>query len=146
MWRSPSPTRALACLRSTCHGYSILILPPNRRVAAEEAPATPLQGTGRVLVMDDDEVIRNVAKRMLELLGYQVELAGDGDEALELYRSAMRSGESFHAVLMDLTITEGQGSQETIKKLLVMDPASPGRVFERLLQRSDHVGISGLWV
>ena len=94
-------------------------------VAAEEAPAAPLQGSGRVLVMDDEEVIRSVAKRMLELLGYQVELAGDGDEALELYRRAMRSGESFRAVLMDLTITEGLGGRETIKKkLLAMDPAA----------------------
>ena len=93
-------------------------------VAAAEAPAAPLQGSGRVLVMDDEEVIRSVAKRMLELLGYQVEVAGDGAEALELYRSAMRSGESFRAVLMDLTITEGLGGRETIKELLVMDPAA----------------------
>ena len=99
--------------------------------------------------MDDEEVIRNVAKRMLELLGYQVELAGDGDEALELYRSDMRSGESFHAVLMDLTITEGLGGRETIKKLLAMDPAarvavSSGYSNDPIMAEYQSYGFSGV--
>ena len=84
----------------------------------------PLQAGGRVLVMDDEVAIRRVAKRMLELEGYQVEVAGDGSETLRLYRNAMESGESFFAVLMDLTITEGLGGRETIKELLAMDPAA----------------------
>ncbi len=78
--------------------------------------------SGYILIMDDEEIVRSVAKAMLKSLGYRVELARDGNEALQKYREAMKSGAPFDAVIMDLTIPGGLGGKETIKKLLDIDP------------------------
>lgn len=59
---------------------------------------------------------------MLGSLGYNVEFARDGDEATELYKKAIESGEPFDAVIMDLTIAGGMGGKEAIKKLIELDP------------------------
>lgn len=82
----------------------------------------PISGEGRVLVMDDEEFIRDVAGRMLTVLGYEVDFAVNGDEAIGLYRKAKDSGRSFDAVIMDLTIPGGMGGKETIQKLFEIDP------------------------
>jgi PAS domain S-box-containing protein len=79
-------------------------------------------GRGKVLVMDDEEMIRNVAAEMLRHMGYQPVSCAGGDEAVSLYREAMESGEPFHAVLMDLTIPGGMGGEEAIRNLLCIDP------------------------
>ena len=67
--------------------------------------------TGKVLVMDDEEMIRKVVKLMLLELGYQVELAKDGDEAIELYHRAMDSDQPFDLVIMDLNVKGGMGGK-----------------------------------
>ncbi len=77
---------------------------------------------GRILVLDDEEVIREVSGEMLELLGYETEFAADGSEVLEKYKAAMDSGDPFKLVIMDLTIPSGMGGRETIKELLAIDP------------------------
>jgi CheY-like chemotaxis protein len=64
----------------------------------------PISGSGRILLMDDEESIQNVCKDMLRFLGYEVDLARDGAEAIELYKVAMESGRPFDAVVLDLTI------------------------------------------
>jgi len=79
-------------------------------------------GRGRVLVMDDEEMIRNVAVEMLRHMGYQAVSCANGDEAVSLYREAMESGKPFHAVLMDLTIPGGMGGEEAVRNLLGIDP------------------------
>jgi len=79
-------------------------------------------GTGRILVMDDEEMVRDVGARMLTLLGYNVEFAEDGAEAIALYEHALDSGEPFDAVVMDLTIPGGMGGKEAIQKLREIDP------------------------
>ncbi|MRR58079.1 MAG: PAS domain S-box protein [Deltaproteobacteria bacterium] len=79
-------------------------------------------GRGRVLVMDDEEMIRNVAVEMLRHMGYQAVSCANGDEAVSLYREAMESGKPFHAVLMDLTIPGGMGGEEAVRYLLGIDP------------------------
>lgn len=81
----------------------------------------PLTGNGRVLIMDDDDEIRKVLSRMLEVIGYEVGLAPDGDAALEMYRRAVNSEKPFDVVLMDLTIPGGKGGKETIRELLTLD-------------------------
>ena len=79
-------------------------------------------GKGRILVMDDEEAVREVARGMLETVGYSVTLAKDGTEAIEIYQAAMASGEPFDSVLMDLTIPGGMGGQEAVKRLREIDP------------------------
>ena len=80
------------------------------------------KGHGKIMVMDDDEMIRNLTESMLELCGYQVSHACNGDEVLELYQQAMVEAKPFDVVIMDLTIPGGLGGKETIVKLLELDP------------------------
>lgn len=78
--------------------------------------------TGKILLMDDEERIRTVTGQILKMLGYEAELAPNGQEAIEMYRQAMESGAPFTAVILDLTIPGGMGGKEAIKKLLEIDP------------------------
>lgn len=87
------------------------------------------RGKGKILVMDDEEQIRNNLGLILERLGYKAELAEDGAKALELYARAKDSGEPFDAVIVDLTVPGGMGGRETIQKLLQMDPKARALVF-----------------
>ena len=61
--------------------------------------------------MDDEELIREVTCDMLRSMGYEVESAGDGQEAIELYKKARESGQPFGAVVMDLTVRGGMGQR-----------------------------------
>ena len=79
-------------------------------------------GTGRILLMDDQEQIRDMVGNMLNYLGYKVEFACDGDEAIELYKKAKEAGHPFDAVILDLTIPGGIGGKEVIQDLLEIDP------------------------
>ena len=74
------------------------------------------------LVMDDEEIVRDVTGEMLNILGYEVELTIDGSEAIELYSRARECGQSFEAVILDLTVPGGMGGKKAIKKLLEIDP------------------------
>jgi two-component system cell cycle sensor histidine kinase/response regulator CckA len=78
---------------------------------------------GRILIMDDEKVVTDIAGRMLKYMGYEdVAFAADGDEAIKLYRAAMEAGNPFAVVMLDLTIPGGKGGTETIKELLEIDP------------------------
>jgi len=77
---------------------------------------------GRVLVMDDEEIIQDVLSNMLDFLGYEVDIAGDGAAAIEKYKKALQSDKSFDLVIMDLTIPGGLGGKEAISDLLGIDP------------------------
>jgi len=59
---------------------------------------------------------------MLSCLGYEVQLASDGLETIELYGKAKGAGRPFDCVLMDLTIPGAMGGKEAIQKLLEIDP------------------------
>jgi PAS domain S-box-containing protein len=83
---------------------------------------TALKGKGKILLMDDEDLLRNFTARMLERIGYEMESASDGSEAIELYAKAKASEKPFDAVIMDLTIPGGIGGQEALKKLSEIDP------------------------
>ena len=91
-------------------------------VENEDRAARLKKGEGKILVMDDEETIRNVTKKILMGLGYEVRCASDGAETIALYQDAARSGRPFDAVIMDLTIPGGMGGKETIRQLLSIDP------------------------
>jgi two-component system cell cycle sensor histidine kinase/response regulator CckA len=83
----------------------------------------PLQfNQQRVLVMDDEEAIRDLTSELLGTLGYEVASAPDGAEAVKLYERALRRGENFHAVILDATIRGGMGGVATIERLRDIDP------------------------
>ncbi|MBW2605215.1 MAG: PAS domain S-box protein [Deltaproteobacteria bacterium] len=79
-------------------------------------------GKGRILVMDDEALIRDIAGQLLSRIGYDVEFAKDGAEAVKRYQKVMESGKSFDAVIMDLTIPGGMGGKEAVQRLLEIDP------------------------
>jgi CheY-like chemotaxis protein len=72
--------------------------------------------------MDDEEMVREIAGGLLESLGYSVEFAEDGSQAIELYRKRKEEGNQYFAVIMDLTIPGAMGGREAIKYLLEIDP------------------------
>ena len=90
--------------------------------SAEPKPASEVRG--KVLVMDDERIVREVVGEMLEFLGYEVEFAEEGEEAIQRYEESVASGRSFDAVIMDLTVPEGLGGKEAIGRLLEIDPGA----------------------
>src|SRR6266568_113842 len=86
------------------------------------------QAVAKVLVMDDDEMVRFVAGETLKRYGFEVEFANDGNEAVELYREHHQAGTPFAAVILDLNIPGGMGGAETMKMLLEIDPSAKGYV------------------
>jgi len=120
---------------------------PRKKKEAALQPA--LLGKGRVLVMDDEEMLREMLNRMLSLAGYEVELTGDGAEAIERYAEARESGQPFDVVIMDLTIPGGMGGKEAIKKLLEIDPdarviVSSGYATDPIIADYQKYGFSGV--
>ncbi|MCL5773143.1 MAG: ATP-binding protein, partial [Firmicutes bacterium] len=108
-----------------------------------------LFGKGRILIMDDEEMIRNVVGRMLNKLGYEFELANNGAEAVEKYNNAMESGILFDAVIMDLTIPGGMGGEEAVKKLKEINPGikaivSSGYSNDPIISNFKEYGFSGV--
>ena len=79
---------------------------------------------GRVLVMDDEEQVCEVAREMLDLLGFRTVCVSDGEAMLRAYEEARRAGAPFDVVIMDLTIRGGMGGEEAIRELLKLDPAA----------------------
>jgi len=93
------------------------------------------KGSGRVLVMDDEQMLRDFLAEMLPELGYEAAFAADGAEAVESYRRALEEGRPFDCVLLDLTVPGGMGGRETLERLRELDPqvravASSGYAFE----------------
>ena len=79
-------------------------------------------GKGKVLVMDDEDLVREVVGKMIVYLGYEANLARDGEEAITIFTEAQISGHPFDAVILDLTVPGGMGGKETMENLLKIDP------------------------
>jgi two-component system cell cycle sensor histidine kinase/response regulator CckA len=90
--------------------------------AVEKPQPAAKTGRARILVMDDEEVIRNLSRELLGLLGHDIEVVEHGQAALEKYRSAIAEGRPFDVVILDLTIRGGMGGVETVQHLLKIDP------------------------
>lgn len=104
----------LPAIREEGHGA-----PSEAAICVDEGVAQKL---GKILVMDDDQVIRDLAVLMIKALGHEVESAEHGEEAIRKYRQAVESGKPFDVVVLDLTIRGGMGGFETIHHLLEIDP------------------------
>jgi len=119
---------------------------PKQAAKGQVKPA----GKVRILVMDDEQVVREVADRMLKRIGYKdIALATDGAEAIEMYRAAVKSGRTFNVVILDLTVPGGMGGRETVTQLLKLDPGvkaivSSGYTDEPVMSRYNEYGFSGM--
>ncbi|WP_158513486.1 ATP-binding protein [Dehalogenimonas formicexedens] len=103
----------------------------------------------RILVMDDEQDVRKVAGKMILRIGYDVETAVDGREAIELYREGITTGNRFNAVILDMTVPGGMGGLETIGILRDIDPmvtaiVSSGYSDDPALAQYADLGFSGV--
>jgi PAS domain S-box-containing protein len=108
-----------------------------------------VEGHGRILVMDDEEIVREVAVQMLSVLGYQVEGSTNGEETIELYLKARDAGQPYDAIIMDLTIPGGMGGKETIAKLREIDSSvkaivSSGYANDPIMAEYEKYGFNGV--
>ncbi len=76
----------------------------------------------KILIMDDEEMVREVIKGMINMLGHEVILSTNGTEALNLYQEAMISGNPISLIIMDLTISGGMGGKDAVREVHNIDP------------------------
>jgi len=145
----------LICVDSKAHFGSTftLYLPALRH---HELPVEPprqlsqvIPGTGRILIVDDEEAIRALVEFTLERLGYHVTQAESALEGVELYRQKLEAGERFDVVILDLTLPGGMGGKEALKKLIEIDPTvnaivSSGYAMDATMSRYQDFGFRGV--
>ncbi len=107
---------------TTFHIYLPAFIEEKGRRKGKKEADQHLRGKGKILVMDDEETIRNTLNIILKKLGYSVTLTTRGEETLVEYKKALSSEEPFDAVILDLTIAGGMGGKKTMEKLLALDP------------------------
>jgi CheY-like chemotaxis protein len=90
-------------------------------VTPAPAPASEQPRRVRVLVMDDEPDIRNLMEMMLGMLEYDVLTTPNGDEALAAHEKAIEENHRFDIAIMDLTVPNGMGGAEMIKRLRQKD-------------------------
>ena len=116
---------------------------------ARESEQKQFFGQGRVLVMDDEVEILMLAGEMLKAMGYECATARDGTEALEKYAIARSDGNPFAVVIMDLTIPEGMGGKDAIRRLKALDPeakaiVSSGYSYDPVMANFQEHGFCGV--
>lgn len=89
---------------------SLVVVPP------------PARHKGRVLLMDDDAGVCSVGRELLTMIGYSVEVASTGEEAIANYQQATARGQPFDVVILDLTVVGGMGGLECLQRLQAADP------------------------
>jgi nitrogen-specific signal transduction histidine kinase len=89
-------------------------------IAPAPRPEINMRRSGRVLIMDDEDMVAEVAQEMIESLGYTTQRACNGDEAIQMFNEAERTGEPFDLVLLDLTVPGGMGGAEAVKYIREM--------------------------
>ncbi|MFH2058188.1 MAG: PAS domain S-box protein [Pseudomonadota bacterium] len=94
------------------------IEPAKKRISGKATPSKP----AKILIMDDEEMIRNITQALLSKMGHNIVPAADGFEAFTLYQSAMTSGKPFDIVIMDLTVPGGMGGKEATQAIIDIDP------------------------
>jgi len=83
---------------------------------------TIITQTLKILVMDDEEVVRDILKTLLARMGHEEILAEEGREAIDTYQEAIKRSQPIDLIIMDLTIPGGMGGKEAIHEILAIDP------------------------
>jgi two-component system cell cycle sensor histidine kinase/response regulator CckA len=123
------------------------VVPAGPDAAKPDAPVPDVL-SGRVLVMDDEDYVRDVACACLKRLGLRVDAAHDGAAALELFRASLNSQDPYDLIILDLTIAGSMGGVETLSLLRQLLPtvqaiASSGYSEDPVMARPQDFGFSG---
>ena len=108
----------------------------------------PSEEVGKILVVDDEEMVRTLLKEMLSISGYRVETADEGGVGRDKYLAAKDSENPYDLVIMDLTIPGGMGGKEAAEEILNIDPtariiASSGYSTDPVMARYQEYGFKG---
>jgi two-component system, cell cycle sensor histidine kinase and response regulator CckA len=87
-------------------------------------PVIPPAYKKRILIMDDDTMIRKSLRSLLNRLGYNVEEAANGAEAISMYQNALNNAQKFDVIIMDLTVPDGMGGKEATRRILEIEPTA----------------------
>jgi CheY-like chemotaxis protein len=106
-----------------------------------------MSSKGKVLLMDDEQIILDVTHEVLKFLNYDVISAKDGLTAIDLYKKEKAAGAPFDIVILDLSVPNGLGGKETIEQLRNFDPAvkavvSSGYTNDPVVQDFSRYGFS----
>jgi CheY-like chemotaxis protein len=82
----------------------------------------PAMGKAKILLMDDEQTIVDLTQEMLSMLGYDVDVANEGSEAVELYQKAMKTSNPYDLLIVDLVVPQGMGGKEAVEILGKSDP------------------------
>ncbi len=128
--------------------YIYLPAARDQKATRKKKEQSVYKGTGRILIMDDEEMVQEVASEILTELGYEVDVASDGVEALEKYRQAKEEGKAFDVVIMDLTIPGGMGGKVAIQEFKKYDPevkaiVASGYSSDPIISQYAEYGFSG---
>ena len=129
--------------------FSVYLPAAAGEASPAERPAETCLGRGRILLMDDEPVVRQVVSRMLVALGFEVQTAAEGSAAVALYGDAFAAGTPFDAVILDLTVPGGMGGAEAISRLRTIDPnvtaiVSSGYSSDPVMSNHRTYGFSGV--
>ena len=102
--------------------FSLRISFPARNIDSEQVEIETRQDhtdrKAKILVMDDDDMLRKTLKRMLEYMGHSVVAVTEGGEAVELYRLAQIDGKPFDLSILDLNVKKGMGGEEAAVEII----------------------------
>jgi CheY-like chemotaxis protein len=131
--------------------FSIYLPASFTRTAATGPVATevPASFNGRVLIMDDEDMVAEVAQEMLESIGYTAALTASGIDAIAAFRAAEAAGEPFDAVILDLTVPGGMGGAEAVGHIKQIRSSVPALVMsgyaeDSVLARYREYGFDGV--
>ncbi len=116
-------------LRAESHdatGTRLIVWLPAEDAVFKEEANLPKDVTSfyqrRLLIMDDEKIVRETLGEILKIKGFEVTLAADGQEAVALYQIHQAKGRPFDVVILDLTVRGGPGAVEVLKDLRRLDP------------------------
>ncbi len=104
-----------------------IYLPATGRIGKNKLPASvkKYHGTGKLLIMDDEELVRKMLVEILKGMGFSVVATQDGEAAFDAFITARNQGDPFRAAILDLTIPGGLGGKDTVQRIRKIDQKIP---------------------
>jgi len=129
-----------------------IFLPATLKKIVKHAMSNEISRTqsGRVMIMDDDQTIREIGASMLTCIGYnEVEYATNGDNAVTMFRQAKEAGKPFDLIILDLTVPGGKGGKDIIRQLIEINPGvkaivSSGYANDPVMSKFADYGFDGV--